>query len=149
MYGLDPMVLHDGKYIKDPDDETLEKMATDAAGKELWRELTGQMGTSSSPEGVGVSGGRYVKVWNMRVYAMEGHWGGSVANRWRGGREEVAGAQYRRWMASKKRVLTSAGNLQDPLPLGPLVPREPCHLSQLKAVKIEVKGYALVALGVG
>ncbi|PGH03321.1 hypothetical protein AJ79_07399 [Helicocarpus griseus UAMH5409] len=35
MYGLDPMVPHDGKCIEDPDDETLEKMAADAAGKEL------------------------------------------------------------------------------------------------------------------
>lgn len=35
MYGLDPMVPHDGKCIDDPDDEILEKMAADAAGKEL------------------------------------------------------------------------------------------------------------------
>ncbi|PGG99163.1 hypothetical protein GX51_06422 [Blastomyces parvus] len=35
MYGLDPMVPHDGTYIEDPDDEMLEKMAADAAGKEL------------------------------------------------------------------------------------------------------------------
>ncbi|PGG94935.1 hypothetical protein AJ80_10084 [Polytolypa hystricis UAMH7299] len=32
---LDPMVPHGGKCIEDPDDETLEKMAADAAGKEL------------------------------------------------------------------------------------------------------------------
>ncbi|KKZ59858.1 hypothetical protein EMCG_05320 [[Emmonsia] crescens] len=35
MYGLDPMVPHDGKCIEDPDNEILEKMAADAAGKEL------------------------------------------------------------------------------------------------------------------
>ncbi|KAK2758709.1 hypothetical protein FQN54_003399 [Arachnomyces sp. PD_36] len=34
-YGLDPMVPHDRKYIENPDDETLEKMAAEAAGKEL------------------------------------------------------------------------------------------------------------------
>ncbi|KAK2810537.1 hypothetical protein FQN50_002794 [Emmonsiellopsis sp. PD_5] len=30
MYGLDPMVPHDDKFIKDPNDETLEEMATKA-----------------------------------------------------------------------------------------------------------------------
>ncbi|EQL34713.1 hypothetical protein BDFG_03425 [Blastomyces dermatitidis ATCC 26199] len=35
MYGLDPMVPHDGKCIEGPDDEMLEKMAADAAVKEL------------------------------------------------------------------------------------------------------------------
>ncbi|KAK2812811.1 hypothetical protein FQN50_001140 [Emmonsiellopsis sp. PD_5] len=34
-FGLDPMVPYDKKFIKDPDDEMLEKMAADAAGKEL------------------------------------------------------------------------------------------------------------------
>jgi hypothetical protein len=29
------MVPYDRKYIEDPDDETLEKMAAEAAGKEL------------------------------------------------------------------------------------------------------------------
>ncbi|EEQ30712.1 hypothetical protein McanMca71_000602 [Microsporum canis] len=33
--GLDPMVPYGGKYIEDPGDEALEKMAKDAAGKEL------------------------------------------------------------------------------------------------------------------
>lgn len=35
MYGLDPMVPHDRKYIEDAGDETLEKMAAEAAGKDL------------------------------------------------------------------------------------------------------------------
>lgn len=35
MYGLDPMVPYDGEFIRDPDDETLEKWAADAAGKEV------------------------------------------------------------------------------------------------------------------
>ncbi|KAL2389229.1 hypothetical protein RJ035_002470 [Blastomyces gilchristii] len=35
MYGLGPMVPHDGKCIEGPDDEMLEKMAADAAVKEL------------------------------------------------------------------------------------------------------------------
>ncbi|EFE42838.1 hypothetical protein TRV_02410 [Trichophyton verrucosum HKI 0517] len=35
LYGLDPMVPHDRKFIKNPSDEELEKMAQDAAGKPL------------------------------------------------------------------------------------------------------------------
>ncbi|EAS35337.2 uncharacterized protein CIMG_00691 [Coccidioides immitis RS] len=35
MYGLDPMVPHDRKFIKDPDDKTLERMAADSAGNQL------------------------------------------------------------------------------------------------------------------
>lgn len=35
-FGLDPMVPHDGEFIKDPSDEELEKMARDAAGKPLY-----------------------------------------------------------------------------------------------------------------
>ncbi|OAL64584.1 hypothetical protein A7C99_4018 [Trichophyton rubrum] len=36
LYGLDPMVPHDRKFIKNPSDEELEKMAQDAAGKPLY-----------------------------------------------------------------------------------------------------------------
>ncbi|OJD24128.1 hypothetical protein ACJ73_04509 [Blastomyces percursus] len=35
MYGVDPMVPYDLKFIEDPDDETLERMAKEAEGKEL------------------------------------------------------------------------------------------------------------------
>ncbi|KAK2802116.1 hypothetical protein FQN50_007480 [Emmonsiellopsis sp. PD_5] len=35
MYGLDPMVPYDLKFIEDPDDETLEKMAKEAEGKDI------------------------------------------------------------------------------------------------------------------
>ncbi|KAI1960875.1 hypothetical protein LOZ59_002570 [Ophidiomyces ophidiicola] len=34
-YGLDPMVPHDKKYIENPSDEMLEKMAADAEGKDV------------------------------------------------------------------------------------------------------------------
>ncbi|EZF31048.1 hypothetical protein H109_06693 [Trichophyton interdigitale MR816] len=36
LYGLDPMVPHDRKFIKNPSDEELEKMAQDATGKPLY-----------------------------------------------------------------------------------------------------------------
>lgn len=35
MYGVDPMVPYDLKFIEDPDDETLERMVKEAEGKEL------------------------------------------------------------------------------------------------------------------